>query len=240
MEREKNTQRYHPQTLLAIPDHRARTESSPSSHHCTMLSYLVAAAAALALPSLAAINPTSPDSSTVVKVGDDITALWTADTTGQWTNLEIQLMTGPNLDMVPLSVLGQGIDGTTKTSFSAPAPAVSPYSQIYFLQFTQGGNVSTALWSTRFTIAGPDGSTTPPTNTTTWNGQAVQWGEIWSHDGAISPLIFPPSRHWRPHWRLLLFQLDKWIRYRRRDLYRDGPRYVDRSLYFHHFYRSSH
>jgi hypothetical protein len=52
-----------------------------------------------ALAAHAIITPTSPDSSTVVKVGGQITALWNADTTGSWTNVEIQLMTGDNLNV---------------------------------------------------------------------------------------------------------------------------------------------
>jgi hypothetical protein len=30
--------------------------------------------------------PTSPDGSTVARIGSDLTALWTKDTTGQWNN----------------------------------------------------------------------------------------------------------------------------------------------------------
>lgn len=143
-----------------------------------MFSHLLTSAALLiSLPAaLGQVSPTSPDSSTVVNVGDDIKALWTADSTGQWKDVEIQLMTGGNFDMIPLGVLGQGIDGTSTTSFSAPAPDVSPYSKIYFLQFTNGGDMTTAMWSTRFTIAGADGSTEQPTNTSNWNGEDVQWG----------------------------------------------------------------
>ncbi|KAK4683685.1 hypothetical protein P7C73_g6547, partial [Tremellales sp. Uapishka_1] len=130
------------------------------------------------LPALAAITPTSPDASTVVKVGDSIDALWTADTTGTWTDVEIQLMTGDNYQMVALETLASGLDGTSTTTFSAVAPDVSPYSKIYFLQFTEGGNVSTATWTTRFTIAGADGSTTDPTNSTVYPSSTtpVQWG----------------------------------------------------------------
>jgi hypothetical protein len=47
----------------------------------------------------AIVTPTSPDATTVVKQGDQITALWTADPTGTWKNVEIQLMTGDNLDV---------------------------------------------------------------------------------------------------------------------------------------------
>ena len=54
---------------------------------------------ALAVPALAQVTPTSPDSNTVVKVGEDIHALWTADASGQWNDLEIQLMTGDNFQV---------------------------------------------------------------------------------------------------------------------------------------------
>jgi hypothetical protein len=47
----------------------------------------------------AIVTPTSPDASTVVKQGDQITALWTADPTGTWKDVEIQLMTGDNLNV---------------------------------------------------------------------------------------------------------------------------------------------
>ncbi|OXB39317.1 hypothetical protein LQV05_004404 [Cryptococcus neoformans] len=131
----------------------------------------------LALPFVrASITPTSPDGSTVVKVGDTIEALWNVDSTGGWTDVEIQLMTGSNLAMVPLATVATGIDGTSATSFSFPAPDVNPYSKIYFLQFTNGGNMTGATWTTRFTIAGSDGSTTEPTNTTDFQGQPVGWG----------------------------------------------------------------
>ncbi|WRT66854.1 uncharacterized protein IL334_003817 [Kwoniella shivajii] len=124
----------------------------------------------------AIVSPTSPDGSTVVKVGDKINALWTADSTDNWKNVEIQLMTGDNLQMVPLATIATGIDGTSTTSYSFDAPDVSPYSKIYFLQFTNGGDMTNVTWTTRFTIAGADGSTTDPTNSTVYSGTTVQWG----------------------------------------------------------------
>ena len=61
---------------------------------------LIAAAASLfALPAIAQITPTSPSGSTVVNAGSDIQALWNSDTSGQWTDVEIQLMTGDNLQV---------------------------------------------------------------------------------------------------------------------------------------------
>lgn len=46
-----------------------------------------------AVPSIANAyaTPTSPDSTTVVKVGGEVTALWNADTTGEWTKMTIQV-----------------------------------------------------------------------------------------------------------------------------------------------------
>lgn len=45
----------------------------------------------------ALFTPTTPDGSTVVEVGAPLLIAWSADTTGQWNNLEIQLMAGDNL-----------------------------------------------------------------------------------------------------------------------------------------------
>lgn len=49
----------------------------------------------------AVVTPTSPDGSTVVKVGSPINALWNKDTAAgsKWTNMQIQLMTGDNLNV---------------------------------------------------------------------------------------------------------------------------------------------
>ena len=64
-----------------------------------MLTFALLALALPALPSFAAVTPTSPDGSTSVNVGSDIKALWSADTTGSWKNTTIQLMTGSNLNV---------------------------------------------------------------------------------------------------------------------------------------------
>ncbi|WWD01725.1 hypothetical protein V866_008671 [Kwoniella sp. B9012] len=129
-----------------------------------------------ALSAQAIVTPTSPDSNTVVKVGDKIEALWTVDSVDNWNDVTIQLMTGDNLQMVALATVAEGIDGTTVSSYSFDAPDVSPYSKIYFLQFTNGGVTTNATWTTRFTIAGADGSTTEPENSTVYSGTTVQWG----------------------------------------------------------------
>ncbi|KAL7422073.1 hypothetical protein Q5752_002716 [Cryptotrichosporon argae] len=136
----------------------------------------LAAGLALALVARADVTPTSPDSTTVVNVGGDIVAMWDADTTGSWTDMEIQLMTGDNLDMIALETLATGIDGTSTMTYTAVAPDVSPNSKIYFLQFSNGGNTTDLLWTTRFTIAAADGSSTDPTNSTVYSGETVEWG----------------------------------------------------------------
>jgi len=52
------------------------------------------------LPLVSAIvTPTTPDGSTVINEGGSIDAAWTADDTGSWTNMTIQLMTGDNLSV---------------------------------------------------------------------------------------------------------------------------------------------
>ena len=45
----------------------------------------------------AAVTPTSPESATSVKIGQPLTATWSADMTGTWTDMTVQLMTGDNL-----------------------------------------------------------------------------------------------------------------------------------------------
>jgi hypothetical protein len=55
------------------------------------------------LPLVSAIvTPTTPDGSTVINEGGSIDAAWTADSTGEWTNMTIQLMTGDNLSVSPI------------------------------------------------------------------------------------------------------------------------------------------
>lgn len=80
------------------------------------------------------VTPTEPDGNTLVKAGSNITAQWTVDQSGLWSNMTIELMTGSNEAMTSLETVGEGIDGTVETSYSFVAPQVHPYSKIYFLQ----------------------------------------------------------------------------------------------------------
>ncbi|WVW83457.1 hypothetical protein I302_105478 [Kwoniella bestiolae CBS 10118] len=141
-----------------------------------MFTQTISLLALAALSAQAIVTPTSPDSNTVVKVGEKINALWTVDSVDNWNDVSIQLMTGDNLQMVPLATVAEGIDGTKVSSYSFDAPDVSPYSKIYFLQFTNGGIATNATWTTRFTIAGADGSATAPEQSTVYSGTTVEWG----------------------------------------------------------------
>lgn len=93
---------YSPFLLLRKPT--IHTLFSPTHFHCNTEKIAIMKFSALTLAPLlalplaqATITPTSPDGSTTVKVGDTIEALWTADSTDGWTDVEIQLMTGDNL-----------------------------------------------------------------------------------------------------------------------------------------------
>jgi len=99
---------------------------------------------------------------------------WAADTTGKWTDMQIQLKTGNNLAMVPLKVITT-IDATKETRFVYPCPEVSPNSAIYFYEFTSSSSTE-KYWTTRFTITDKDGNTAPPTEATQPNGDDIPWG----------------------------------------------------------------
>lgn len=87
------------------------------------------------------------------------------------------VMTGSNFKMTKLATVATGLDGTdsSKTSISFTCPEVSPYSAIYFYQYSLGGSGSPA-WTTRWTIADANGQSTTPTHATQTDGQAIPWG----------------------------------------------------------------
>lgn len=49
------------------------------------------------------VVPTSPDGSTVVKIGDKAEALWAKDSNGTWTDVTVKLMTGDNFNMIEVT-----------------------------------------------------------------------------------------------------------------------------------------
>ncbi|GAA5999912.1 GPI anchored serine-threonine rich family protein [Rhodotorula paludigena] len=119
----------------------------------------------------AAVTPTAPWSGQVYNVGEKCDIQWNLDTTGEWDSFSITLMTGSNLAMVPVQRVATGLDGTTgEGSYDYTCPDVSPNAAIYFYQFEQAGQPTS--WTTRFTIAAADGSTTDPTEETA----GIAWG----------------------------------------------------------------
>lgn len=89
--------------------------------------------------------------------------------------MTIDLMSGSNLAMNVVTNVASGIDGTSGSGlYSFPCPAVTPYSAIYFYQFSLGGLNPT--WTTRFTIADASGKSVAPQYATQPSGQAIPWG----------------------------------------------------------------
>lgn len=151
------------------------------------------AAVALAGVAYADVTPSEPGPGSSYTAGGDCTITWEGDkeSTTAWKDMSIQLMTGSNLQMVHITTVATGQDGTVDGRFSYKCPEVNPYSAIYFYQFTAAGT-TTKTWATRFTITAPDGSTTPPSNPTQpGNNQPIPWGT-----GALadpSTAVGPPA-----------------------------------------------
>jgi hypothetical protein len=57
----------------------------------------------IALVALADPTPSAPSPGQVFKQGGPCTIAWDPDTTGVWKTMNIQLMTGDNFNMVPLT-----------------------------------------------------------------------------------------------------------------------------------------
>lgn len=124
----------------------------------------------------AGIAPSEPSDQTVVKAGQLVNIQW-SDVTGTWNNMTISLMSGSNEDMTWVTSVGEGIDATTDTSYTWNVPQVYPYSKVWFFQFTNNGQDTPAAWTTRFTIAGPDGATIAPPLTETISGSAIGYAQ---------------------------------------------------------------
>ncbi|KAH9991104.1 hypothetical protein BJV77DRAFT_1008954 [Russula vinacea] len=140
----------------------------------------------LALVALADPTPSAPSPGQVFNAGSTCQIAWTPDSSGLWKVMNIQLMTGDNLQMVALTTVAT-VDGTTSPgTFSYPCPAVTINSAIYFYQFSR--NASDLLWTGRFAIADATGATVPPPNATQPDGQAIPWGK-----GALQDLPRPGS-----------------------------------------------
>ncbi|KAI0750791.1 hypothetical protein C8Q80DRAFT_1099604 [Daedaleopsis nitida] len=122
--------------------------------------------------------PTAPGPGDTFAADSDCTIQWQADATGKWTNVSIFLMTGPNNNMSRLMQVTSSLDGTDEalSPFTWTCPRVQPYSAIYFYQFTNGDDLQGSQWTTRFTIASPNGESDSPENDIQPNGDKIAWG----------------------------------------------------------------
>jgi len=140
------------------------------------------------------VIPVTPAPGAVYDEGSPCPIAWNGDTnsTTLWKNMAIQLMTGDNLNMVFITTVATGQDGTISGTFSYPCPQVTPNSAIYFYQFLAPLALNeTWIGTGRFAIASSTGATTPPTNATQPDGSPIPWGT-----GALvnpSDSVPPPS-----------------------------------------------
>jgi len=137
------------------------------------------AALAFAAPFVvrADVTPTGPAPGAVYDEGAPCPITWKGDTssTTLWKNMAIQLMTGSNLNVLFITTVATGQDGTIDGQFTYPCPKVTPNSAIYFYQFNAPNALNTTF-TTRFAIATTAGLTTPPANATQPNGDPIPWG----------------------------------------------------------------
>ncbi|KAH8093257.1 hypothetical protein BXZ70DRAFT_874227, partial [Cristinia sonorae] len=137
--------------------------------------------------------PSEPGPGDVYQEGGDCKIVWEVDASGTWKEMNIELMSGSNLEMNHITTVAT-IDGTdpAKTTFTYPCPQVTPNSAIYFYQFTSPASKET-YWTTRFTIAAADGATTPPANEEQANGDKIPWGVGALEDPTLATPPPPPA-----------------------------------------------
>jgi len=154
---------------------------------------IIVAVAVGALLVYADPDPTVPGPGDVYNEGSNCKIGWSPDTTGTWTKMSIQLMTGNNWDMVHLADITT-IDATKETTYTYPCPQVTPNSAIYFYQFKNPSSDETH-WTTRFAIADSSGATTPPSESVQPNGDKILWGtgSIVGSDGNDTTTTSPPT-----------------------------------------------
>ncbi|KAL1743734.1 hypothetical protein HDZ31DRAFT_83184 [Schizophyllum fasciatum] len=128
--------------------------------------------------SLTNFTPTAPGPGDVFTAGQNCTIQWAIDQSGSWNNVTIDLMSGANNNMSFVANVASNLDGSdaSNSPFNWTCPEVNPYSDIYFYQFTNGGDTQDAKWTTRFTIASPSGEVDPPENPNQPDGSSIPWG----------------------------------------------------------------
>ncbi|KAJ7578725.1 hypothetical protein C8J56DRAFT_355500 [Mycena floridula] len=129
----------------------------------------------------APVWPTEPIGATNYTAGSTCHIAWkpaTQPAPADWKNMKIQLMSGSNMQMVPLETVATSQDGSAAGTFDHKCPEVSENARIYFYQFTCEG--CTTAWTTRFMIAGADGKTVEPdhdgSDQLDPDGKKIPWG----------------------------------------------------------------
>jgi len=159
-----------------------------------MLVFTLSAIFAASLLVFADPTPTAPGPNDSFSEGTNCTFAWSADSNAgstTWKIMNVELMSGSNLDMVHLTTVATNLDGTATSIYNYPCPEVTPNSAIYFYQFTSplSPNIS---WTSRFTIANADGLSTPPSEAKQPDGSAIPWGNGTLVDP--SQAVPPPTR----------------------------------------------
>ncbi|KXN86206.1 hypothetical protein AN958_10394 [Leucoagaricus sp. SymC.cos] len=140
--------------------------------------FTLIAALASAFVVRADVVPSEPSPGSVYNEGATCPIVWDADPDSPtiWKNMNIELMSGDNLNMVHITTVATNQDGTVNGRFGYPCPDVTVNSAIYFYQFTSPLTAN-KTWTTRFTIASATGETTPPANPTQpGTGEKIPWG----------------------------------------------------------------
>ncbi|KAG1464593.1 hypothetical protein G6F56_005050 [Rhizopus delemar] len=122
----------------------------------------------------AAVSPTYPQPGTIQVQGETNDITWTFDGKDSDQTYQIDFMTGSNDNQTVLQTVATGVSASL-LKYPFVAPAVDPYSAIYFFMFT--GSKSDQAWTTRFGIV-PDANTnlTAEPESTQPDGSAIPWG----------------------------------------------------------------
>ncbi|GAA5825982.1 hypothetical protein JCM3770_000909 [Rhodotorula araucariae] len=135
------------------------------------------------VPSLAsaAIQPTWPGGQGLVfRAGDTCSFRYDTDTTGTWKSFALDLMSGSDSEMVVKVIrVGSNLDGTVAgqngaAEFNFTCPEVDPPAPIYFLEATQDDR--DPVWTSRFTLAAPNGTVVPAPHSIQPDNGAIPWG----------------------------------------------------------------
>jgi len=138
--------------------------------------FAIASAVALAFVSSTLAQP-GPLTPLAAEVGQPCVITWTPDATGTWKETNIQLMSGDNDNMVPVTTVT-----TVDTTSGAPAtftwtcPDVTLYAPVFFYQFSHAAEPNNLIWTTRWTIDSATGQSVAAPNAVEPDGSPVPWG----------------------------------------------------------------